>query len=124
MFNECFGNKPLFFSDAEKQCEFWGDTLLNFNTTLLHQEKMAFPLKVYIVVPVGLNIDGLKSFFPFIFISIYNLEINLKLLNLSLSICNLYGEPRRIGKLGEPRKTGKLEKPRKTGETQLQNENR
>ena len=30
----------------------------------------------YIVVPLGLNIDGLKSFFQFNFISIYNLEIN------------------------------------------------
>ena len=47
---------------------------------------MAFRLKVYIVVPLGLNIDGLKSFFQFIFISIYNSEIHWKLLNLSLIV--------------------------------------
>ena len=51
---------------------------------------MAFGQKVKIVVPKGLNIDGIKSLFRFILIPILNLEINYKLLNLSLIVQQIY----------------------------------
>ena len=51
MLNDCFGNKPVIFSNGEKQFEFWGGHPVNFDAALLRQQMMVFRRKVEIVVP-------------------------------------------------------------------------